>query len=80
MGLLSGTSMIPAPAKGFYGWRIVVFSAIALALTGPGQTFGVSVFVDPMIDELGISRTQMSTAYLIGTLAGAVALPRVPYG
>lgn len=75
MGLLSGTALIPAPGKGFYGWRMVVFASLALGLTGPGQTFGVSVFVDPMIDELGITRTQMSTAYLIGTLAGALALP-----
>jgi hypothetical protein len=28
-----------------------------------------------MIEDLGISRTQMSTAYLIGTLIGALALP-----
>ncbi len=75
MGFLSGTSLIPAPNKGFYGWRIVVFASIALALTGPGQTYGVSVFVDPMIEDLGISRTQMTTAYLIGTLVGALALP-----
>lgn len=68
MGFLSGTSLIPAPHKGFYGWRMVVFASIALALTGPGQTFGVSVFVNPMIEELGISRTQMSASYLIGTL------------
>lgn len=75
MGFLSGTSLIPAPHKGFYGWRMVVFASIALALTGPGQTFGVSVFVNPMIEELGISRTQMSASYLIGTLVGALALP-----
>lgn len=75
MGFLSGTSFIPAPHKGFYGWRMVVFASIALALTGPGQTFGVSVFVDPMIQDLGISRTQISTAYLMGTLIGALALP-----
>jgi Arabinose efflux permease len=75
VGFLSGTSLIPAPNKGFYGWRIVVFASIALALTGPGQTYGVSVFVDPMIEDLGISRTQMTTAYLIGTLVGALALP-----
>lgn len=54
---------------------MVVFASIVLALTGPGQTFGVSVFVDPMISDLGISRTQISTAYLIGTLVGALALP-----
>lgn len=75
MGFLSGTSLIPVPNKGFYGWRIVIFASIALALTGPGQTYGVSVFVDPMIEDLGISRTQMTTAYLIGTLVGALALP-----
>ena len=75
MGFLTGTSLIPAPHKGFYGWRMVVFAAIVLAMTGPGQTYGVSVFVNPMIEDLGISRTQMSTAYLIGTLIGALALP-----
>jgi MFS family permease len=75
VGFLSGTSFIPSPHKGFYGWRMVLFASIALALTGPGQTFGVSVFVNPMIEDLGISRTQISTAYLIGTLVGALALP-----
>lgn len=75
MGWISGTSLIPAPHRGFYGWRMVVFASIALALTGPGQTVGISVFVDPMIDALGITRTQMTTAYLIGTLVGAIALP-----
>jgi MFS family permease len=75
VGFLSGTSFIPAPSKGFYGWRMVAFASVALALTGPGQTVGISVFVDPMIDDLGISRTEMTTAYLIGTLTGAVALP-----
>jgi MFS family permease len=75
VGFLSGTSFIPAPNKGFYGWRMVVFASVALALTGPGQTVGISVFVNPMIEDLGISRTEMTTAYLIGTLTGAIALP-----
>ncbi|WP_207782239.1 hypothetical protein [Phytoactinopolyspora limicola] len=60
---------------GFYGWHIVVYSTLALAATGPGQTAGVSVFIDPLIADLGISRSAISTAYLIGTLAGAVAMP-----
>lgn len=75
MGFLSGASFIPAPNKGFYGWRMVIFASVALALSGPGQTVGISVFVNPMIEELGISRTEMTTAYLIGTLTGAIALP-----
>lgn len=62
---------------GFYGWHVVACSAVALALTAPGQTAAVSAFVDPMIAELGISRSALSTAYLAGTLTGAAALPRV---
>ncbi|MFU8840280.1 MAG: MFS transporter [Nitriliruptoraceae bacterium] len=75
------TSLFPDPypprsGTRFSGWRVVVVSAIALGMTGPGQTVGVSVFIDPMLETLAISRSQLSTAYLIGTLAGAFALPR----
>jgi MFS family permease len=66
----------PRPATRFSGWRVVAVSAVALGMTGPGQTVGVSVFIDPMIEALSVSRSQVSTAYLIGTLAGAFALPR----
>ena len=61
----------------FVGWRIVVLATVTAAMTGPGQTIGVSVFVDPLIDALGLTRSQVSTAYLIGTLLGALALPTV---
>lgn len=37
----------------------------------------MSVFLDPMIRDLGISRSAVSTAYLVGTLAGAAAMPFV---
>lgn len=37
----------------------------------------MSLFVDPVIDELGLSRSAVSTAYLAGTLVGALALPWV---
>ena len=67
----------PRPTTRFSGWRIVAFAAIALGMTGPGQTVGISVFVDPMIDALSLSRSEVSTAYLIGTLAGATVLPRL---
>lgn len=65
-----------APAR-FSGWRIVVLATIAMGMTGPGQTAGVSVFVDPMIAGLELSRSQVATAYLVGTLSGALAMPRV---
>lgn len=61
----------------FSGWRIAALSAVVLAMTGPGQTNGVSVFVDPMMAELELTRSQVSGAYLVGTLLGAVAMPAV---
>ncbi|MCZ2805887.1 MFS transporter [Modestobacter sp. VKM Ac-2983] len=56
---------------------MVGFSALALAATAPGQTAAISAFIDPMTEELGISRSAISTAYLIGTLIGAAAMPLV---
>ena len=61
----------------FRGWWILVFATIATAATAPGQTIGVSSFVDPMIDDLGITRNALSAAYLIGTLTAATAAPWV---
>jgi MFS family permease len=65
---------------GFYGWPMVAFASFAFAATGPGQTMGLSVFVDPLIADLGISRTNLTIAYMIGTLIGAAALPFIGRG
>ncbi|MEX2291248.1 MAG: MFS transporter [Mycobacteriales bacterium] len=62
---------------GFYGWRIVAASSAAVVLTAPGQTAAVSAFIEPMLAELNLSRTALSTAYLVGTLTGALAMPLV---
>ncbi len=44
-------------------------------MTLPGQTAGVSVFFDPVTQDLGISRTWASIAYAVGTLAGILPAP-----
>ncbi|ASU85889.1 MFS transporter [Nocardiopsis gilva YIM 90087] len=54
---------------------VVALSGAVMALSGPGQTAGLSVFVDHIIGDLGISRSIVSAAYLVGTLGGAVVLP-----
>lgn len=56
-------------------WHVAVVAALALAATGPGQTIGVSVFVDPLSEALDLTRSQVSGAYMVGTLAGALAMP-----
>jgi MFS family permease len=63
--------------ESFLGWRMVALAAVALGMTGPGQTVGVSVFIDPMMASLGLSRSAVSAAYLLGTLGGAFVLPRI---
>ena len=40
----------------------------------PGQTVGVSVFTDYLIDSLQLSRDALSTAYLIGTVSSSLFL------
>lgn len=42
----------------------------------PGQTMGVSVFTDYLIEALGIQRFELSNAYLIGTLLSATLLTK----
>lgn len=58
-------------------WHVVVVAAAALTLSGPGQTIGVSVFVDPMSEALDLTRSQVSGAYMVGTLLGSLAMPTV---
>ena len=65
------------PRRAFHGWRILAFATLTAALTGPGQTVGVSVFIDHIIEDLSLTRSQVSTAYLIGTMLGALSLPTV---
>jgi len=54
---------------------IVAAGGVLSAMSAPGQTAGLSVFTDPIIADLGISRSGVSLSYLIGTLIGALALP-----
>ncbi|MGQ1799086.1 MFS transporter [Kocuria oceani] len=56
---------------------IVLAGGVLSAMSAPGQTAGLSVFTDPLIAELEVSRTAISVSYLIGTLVGAAALPFV---
>jgi MFS family permease len=56
----------------YYGWLMVPVAVIASAVTGVGQTFGVSVFNPSLLDSLGISLTALSGAYMVGTLLASL--------
>lgn len=59
----------------FYGWWIVVVATIGVICSIPGQTVGVSVFTDSLLDATGMSRLSISHAYLAGTVCSGVLLP-----
>jgi len=74
--LLPSQPAQPSPfyGSGFYGPVIAAACTIALVATAPGQTVVVSQFNESFTTTLGLSATQLSTAYLVGTVAAALPL------
>lgn len=66
----------PSKFRFYYGWVVVVAATIGIVASVPGQTAGVSVFTDHITDASGLSRLQLSIAYLIGTGGSGFLLPR----
>ncbi|MEQ8878148.1 MAG: hypothetical protein RLQ12_00875, partial [Cyclobacteriaceae bacterium] len=67
----------PAKWPFFYGWMILVWGTIGMLMSIPGQTMGVSVFTESLLDELVVNRDQLSIAYMLGTMGSAFLLPWV---
>ena len=65
----------PAKFPIFYGWVILIASVLGVLTSVPGQTMGVSVFTDYLIEATGLSRLQLANAYLVGTLTSGCLLP-----
>jgi len=67
----------PARLPFFYGWVILIGATLGVLMSAPGQTVGVSVFTDFLIEAHGLSRNLLSLAYLVGTIGSALLLSRV---
>lgn len=65
----------PAKFPFFYGWVIVAVATIGVVASIPGQTMGVSVFTDALLEATQLSRLSVSNAYLAGTLLSGLTLP-----
>ena len=63
--------------ESFRGWGLLGLSTVAISLTLPGQTIGVSPFADHLTADLSISATSLSSAYLVGTVTGSLAMPSI---
>lgn len=64
----------PARWPFFYGWMILLWGVIGVILSVPGQTTGVSAFIEPLLESLEIRRIDLADAYLIGTLTSSFLL------
>lgn len=58
----------------FYGWVVWFFSTLGFLLSIPGQTMGMAVFTEPFLEVFDLTRTQLSMAYLFGTIASSLFL------
>ena len=66
----------PSRFRFYYGWVVLMAGTVGVMASIPGQTAGVSVFTDHLTDATGLSRLQLSIAYLIGTGTSGFLLPR----
>ena len=65
----------PDWTRGRFPWYVLAGAIVLQGATAPGQTVGISVFVDHFANDLDLSRSAVSSAYLVGTLSGALTMP-----
>jgi len=61
----------------YYGWLMIPVAIIVTAVTGVGQTYGISVFNPSLLESLGISLSALSGAYMAGTLLASLPQPYI---
>lgn len=59
----------------FYGWIILGVAGLGIFASGPAQSHMLGVFFGPIAAELGLSQTEMGSAYASATLVAAFCLP-----
>jgi MFS family permease len=56
----------------FYGWIILPIAILGTVATSPGQTFMISVFNPSFRETLHLSLSQLTGAYMAGTILAAI--------
>lgn len=64
-------------ARAYYGWTVLAVAGLALFASGPGQSHTFSVFVEPVGEDLALSKSAIAIAYGAATLVAALLLPRM---
>jgi len=58
----------------FYGWFMVPIATLGLIATAPAQTFGISAFNESFRESLGLSHSELTGAYMLGTFLASLPL------
>ena len=58
----------------YYGWVIVGIAGLTMFARAPAQALGLSLFVDPIVDDLELSRTVVSAMFTGGALTAGAAM------
>lgn len=66
----------PGKSPVYYGWFIILWGTLGIIMSVPGQTMGVSTFTDYLMEALSLSRNELSTAYLLGTIASSFLITK----
>ncbi len=61
----------------FYGWWVVLTSAVGLFLGVPISVYSFSVFLKPLMHEFHAGRAAVSLAFTLHLIAGAISAPSV---
>ena len=61
----------------YYGWVMLPIAMLAAIATSPGQTFGVSIFNPYLRESLNLSHSQLTGAYMFGTLLASLPQPYI---
>lgn len=59
------------------GGIVAIAALIGVFATTPGQTVGVSAFIDPIASDLGLDRAHVLVLYSLGTFLGILVAPFV---
>jgi len=64
----------PVKCRGLYnGWYIALFASLASGLTIGTSNYAFGVFIEPLEDEFGWSRTQINTALTFGVASALIS-------
>ncbi|HEU4637150.1 MAG TPA: hypothetical protein VFS41_13280, partial [Edaphobacter sp.] len=44
----------------YYGWVVLLAGTVGIIMSVPGQTMGVSIYTDPLLTSLHMSRVDLS--------------------